>query len=200
VIVARPLRTCAVFLVAAAGAAIGCATSAPSTGYTPPTGIFISAQTIVAGHGCGTGTDQVYKYAVIVSTTSDAGPAFVTSGVFDCFTDGVFSNLPSPDGGSVAFAVSVLAYNRSSFPDALFCPPNTLPCPGDDAGDVFPWKAAANWTATCTVTEIQGVPSITTCSALEPNEPIEAGVSDAGAVEAGAIDAAPSGADSSATD
>ena len=155
VIVARPLRTCAVFL---ASAAIGCATSAPSTGYTPPTGIFIPAQTIVAGHGCGTGTDQVYKYAVIVSTTSDAGPAFVTSGVFDCFTDGVFSNLPSPDGGSVAFAVSVLAYNRSSFPDALFCPPNTLPCPGDDAGDVFPWKAAANWTATCTVTEIQGVP------------------------------------------
>jgi len=199
VIVAGPLRTCAGFLAAAACAAIGCATTAASTGYTPPTGIKIPAQSLLVDVTCGSGADQVYKYAVIVSSISDAAPAFVTSGIFDCYTDGVFSNLPSPDGGSVAFSVSVLAYNQASFPNALLCPPNTLPCPGDDAGDVLSWKAAANWTATCTVTELQGVPSETNCGALEPNGAIQAAASDTGAPEAGPIDAA-AGGDSTAAD
>jgi len=158
------------FIVAAAGVWAGCATTAPSAGYTPVTGIVIPAATIVAGHGCGTGADQVFKYAAVVSTPSGEAPAFVTSGVFDCFADGTFSNLPSPDGGSRTFDVQVFAYTEASFPPALVCPRSTVPCPGDDAGAVAPWEGSANWTTECTVTQIQGVPSITTCGALEPRD------------------------------
>jgi hypothetical protein len=166
---------------AAAAALMGCATTAPTVGYTPITGIVIPAAEIVAGHGCGTGKDQVFKFAAVVGTPPGIMPAFVTSGVFDCFADGVFSNLPAPDGGSVMFNVSVFAYNQASFPTALACPPNTVPCPGDDAGAVQPWQSSANWTTTCTVTQIQGVPSVTTCEALEPNkenEPNDGGLND----------------------
>jgi hypothetical protein len=171
VIFARtPIPVVSALLVTAAGALFGCATTAPTAGNTPITGIVIQAEGIVAGHGCGTGVEQVFKYAAVVSTPAGITPAFRTSAVFDCFADGVFSNLPSLDGGSQTFDVSVFAYNQASFPNALSCGPNTLPCPGDDAGEIGPWQASANWTATCTVTQLQGVPSVTTCGALEPND------------------------------
>lgn len=175
-----------VLAAAAPSAAIGCATTAPTTGYTPITGIEIPADAIVAGHGCGTGVDQVFKYAAVVSTPTVQ--TFVTSGVFDCFANGVFSNLPSPDGGSETFDVSIYAYNQTSFPDPLLCLPNTAPCPGDDAGAIAPWQSSANWTTTCTVIQVQGVASITKCGPLEPNEPIEAGSSGDSSSDSSAAD------------
>jgi hypothetical protein len=164
-----------VLVAAAPSATVGCATTAPTTGNTPITGIEIPADTIVASGGCGTGADQVFKYAAVVSTPTVQ--TFVTSGVFDCFADGIFSNLPSPDGGSETFNVSIYAYNQASFPKALLCLPSTAPCPGDDAGAIAPWQSSANWTTTCTVIQVQGVTSITKCGPLEPIEPIEAGSS-----------------------
>ncbi len=149
---------------------VGCATSAPSSGYTPTTGITIPAATVQAGHSCGTCDDQVYKYAVVVSAFApDAGQSsFVTSSVFDCYVDGFFSNLPAPDGGSATFDVSVFAYNARSFPTALECIPSVAPCPGDDAGTVAEVEGNANWTTSCTVIQIQGVPSQTLCNPLQP--------------------------------
>jgi len=158
-----------------------CAATAATAGNTPITGIWIPADSIIAGDGCGVGADQVYKYAAVVSTPDGGMPAFSTSGVFDCTADGLFSNLPSPDGGNQTFDVYIFAYNKASFPNPLQCGA-TLPCPGDDAGAVAPWEGSANWTTTCTVTQIQGVPSITNCGPLEPHDAGSSG-SDAGAVE-----------------
>jgi hypothetical protein len=176
--IARSFAPSLLGALAAALLGAGCNAAATTTAYTPITGLQISSSDVVAGHGCGTGAQQVYKYAAVVSSpTADGGtPAFRTSGVFDCFADGVFSNLPSLDGGNPTFVISIFAYDQASFPDALQCPANTAPCPGDDAGAVDPFAAAANWTATCTGTEIQGVTAAVTCTPLEP---FDAGSSDA---------------------
>jgi hypothetical protein len=158
---------------------IGCTTSASTTGYTPVTGIQITASDIVAGHGCGEHSGQVYKYAAVVSYANDAGVAsdagvgkpFI-SGVFDCFADGIFSNLPALDSGvPQGFDVSIYAYDKASFPRALDCPPGTAPCPGDDAGAVTQSLAAATWTTTCTATQIQGATSVASCVALHDAGP-----------------------------
>ncbi|MDP8998626.1 MAG: hypothetical protein M3O46_00765 [Myxococcota bacterium] len=158
---------------------IGCTTSASTTGYTPVTGIQITASDIVAGRGCGEQSGQVYKYAAVVSYANDAGVAtdagvgkpFV-SGVFDCFADGIFSNLPALDSGLLqGFDVSIYAYDKASFPPALACPPGTAPCPGDDAGAVNQSLAAATWTTTCTASQIQGATSVAACGALQDARP-----------------------------
>jgi hypothetical protein len=150
----------------------GCATNGPATAYTPITGIQISAADIVAGHGCGGRIGQIYKYAAVVAYPTDGGAAStpLTSGVFDCFADGIFSNLPVLDGGYQLFDVSIYAYDQASFPAALDCPSSTVHCPGDDAGAVAPWEAAANWTASCTASEYQGVTTIASCEALSPSQ------------------------------
>lgn len=53
-----------------AAAAAGCLCGCPSTGagaaYTPITGLVFRVSSVTAGHGCGEGPDQVYKYAVFV--------------------------------------------------------------------------------------------------------------------------------------
>jgi hypothetical protein len=162
---------------------VGCGASASTTVYTPLTGLEIPASLVTAGHGCGTGPLQIYKYAVVVSSSApDAGPpALVTAGVFDCFTDAVFSNLPSLDGGTnPTYFVSIYAYNYSSFPPALLCPAGAIPCPGDEAGAVAPWTASANWTGSCTGTQVAGVTASVTCTPVATN----AGSTDGG----GAID------------
>jgi hypothetical protein len=149
----------------------GCTTSGLAAAYTPITGIQISAADIVAGRGCGRGSGQVYKYAAVVAYADDGGVPgqLLTSGVFDCFADGIFSNLPLLDGGSSLFEVSIYAYDQASFPKALDCPQSATPCPGDDASAVLPWENAANWTAICTASQVQGVTTIAACEPLSPS-------------------------------
>jgi hypothetical protein len=158
------------------GACAGCANSSSSTGYTPFTEIQIPGDTVVAGHGCGPGPNQVYKYAVVVSYAGEAGPVQppIASGVFECFADGVFSNLVA-DASLETFYVEVFAYNQQSFPQqALDCsrpnPPTAFPCPGDDAGAILRWESSANWTMTCTAGELQGTPAVAVCGMLEPTD------------------------------
>jgi hypothetical protein len=154
---------------AAFGVASGCATQASTTLYTPITGIQIPAAVVVTGHGCGTRPGQVYKYAAIVTYPVEGGAATVTSGVFDCFADGIFANLPTIDGGT--FRVNVYAFSQGSFPPALACsPPNSVPCPGDDAGSVAAYAASADWTAECTATQVPGITTVASCGSLEPSD------------------------------
>src|ERR1700745_1041166 len=95
-------------LLPACGAALplaGCPTTDTTASYTPITGILIRSSSLVAGHGCGTGPGQIYRYAAILYYAPDAGggPGPVEAGVFDCFTDGIFSNLPATPTNSLDF-------------------------------------------------------------------------------------------------
>jgi phosphoribosylformylglycinamidine synthase len=59
--------------------------------------------------------------------------------VFDCFTDALFTNLPSPNGASTDYDIVIYAYDKASFPPALGgCEYTSLlsACPGDDAAVV----------------------------------------------------------------
>jgi hypothetical protein len=270
----RPFGRTPDWAMVAAGvgfACAGCATSAPTTLYTPVTGITIPASAITAGRGCGPLPEQVFKYAAVVTprassgssggaldggtadsaaseagsqeatapdddgtdgdasneevdgdvsdgailaeaaeggtetdatldgtTEEDASPDVAqeggapngvsaggeaseggaaiirTSGVFDCFADGFFTNLPITNGTTPAFDIHIFAFNKDSFPPALDCGPDAgtmarPPCPGDDPAAVEPWERAANWTTDCTATEVLGVTAIATCPALTPS-------------------------------
>jgi hypothetical protein len=158
--------------VVAGGAALvlaGCPSTATTAAYTPITGIIIRASSLVSGHGCGTGAGQVYKYAALLSYADEAGApgAPVYSGVFDCFTDGIFSNLPSSDAGGLDFALTIYAWSHDAFPDALQCPadPNN-PCPGDDPGTVLSNAGTPTWTTTCTATQQSGISVVAVCEPL----------------------------------
>jgi hypothetical protein len=149
----------------------GCPNTAVTTLYTPPTGIQIDSQNLVAGVGCGPGPGQVYAYAAVVTQITDAGAPFVTSGVFDCFSDALFTNLPSPDGGPTVYGVAIYAYDRASFPAELGgCAylQSSVACPGDDASVVHHYESQATWTTSCTATQFQGVPQFASCAPLMP--------------------------------
>jgi len=191
--------------VALALALAGCPNTASTSIYTPPTGIQIDSQDLVAGVGCGPGPGQVYRYAAVVTQVADAGTPFVTSGVFNCYSDALFTNLPSPDGGSTLYSIAVFAYDSASFPAALGgCEYDTLnaPCPGDDASVVKRYESQATWKTTCTATQFQGVPQIATCGQLEPTGAVAGDGGDAGetADATGAGDAADASHAPDATD
>jgi hypothetical protein len=161
----------------AAMALAGCPNTASTSIYTPPTGIQIDSQQLVAGLGCGSGPGQVYSYAVIVGPPEmdggdgTKGPAIAT-GVFDCFSNALFMNLPSPDGGAADFGLNIFAYDRASFPPELGgCEnvPLNQTCAGDDASVVTHFASQATWTTHCRATQYQGVPQTAQC--LKPLEP-----------------------------
>jgi len=180
----RFLAIACLAIVASACWLAGCPTTSTLTAYTPITGIVIRSADLVAGHGCGTGPDQVYKYVAVLaysaggSNKPKSSIVPYTSTVVSCYTDAIFSNLQASAGSnpSYDFTVYVYAYNATSFPQALACTPDTAGgCPGDnpcstatpcDAG-VEP-RYPPSWTATCSATELAGVPALATCGALEP--------------------------------
>jgi hypothetical protein len=192
-------RSCVRLLSALVGCAVGllvgCATPAPTTVYTPITGIQIRSSDIVAGHGCGQAAQQVYKYVAIIAYRTDGGAPGVpiASAVFDCFADGIFSNLPALDSGGQAFDVRVYAYNAFAFPcQGLACPQASCPlddagvakttvaaCSGEDASVATQAVAAmaANWEWACTVEQVPGVTSVASCTPLAPSEagPVDGG-------------------------
>ncbi len=179
--------------VALAAALAGCPNTASTSIYTPPTGIQIDSQQLVAGLGCGPGPGQVYQYAAVVTQVTDAGPPYVTSGVFECFTSALFANLPSPDGGPTEYGIAIYAYDRAAFPPALAgCAyvPLSSKCAGDDAAVVSRFESQATWKTSCTATEYQGVPQVAVCGPLLPTEAGDGG--DAGEM-GDAADAAEAG-------
>jgi hypothetical protein len=165
----------------------GCPNGDSGLVYTPITGIEVEASTLVAGYGCGTGPGQVYKYAVLVTYENEAGPETYAaySGVFDCYTNAIFSNLQPDDAGSLSFVLQVYAFNQASYPTVL----ENLAF-ADDAGAVEQVAPAANWTTTCTATQQTGISTVALCQPLEPVSGLpDAGAADAdaGPTEAGAI-------------
>jgi hypothetical protein len=220
-------------LAAAACALVACATSSTTLPVFPPiTGIVIRSSSLVAGIGCGTGDDQVYRYAAVVTfAPTEGGTPSTTSftNIFDCFTDGVFENLPA-DNGNLNFDVSIYAYNFKDYgpataaaPMGAGLPPDLACPPGNDATGCVPattpltddQKKDATWTTLCTATQQAGVPVLAVCPLLvatgdgdAATTPVDASseASDGGeagprAPDAGADGAADAGMDASdATD
>src|SRR5258708_11727380 len=184
---ARPLAFSATFACASACALTGCPSVTTTTGYTPITGIVIRSSALVAGYGCGTGLDQVYRYVAVVSyATADGGEGTpLVANVFECFTDGVFANLPASDSGSQAFVVTILAYNFASFPSYLACPPSGGPCAAQDAGALLGSAPEPTWRTECTATQQQGIPVLAVCNPFEPGNADEDAAGDAVADVAG---------------
>jgi hypothetical protein len=167
----------------------GCPATATTAPYTPITGILVRSSSLVAGHGCGAGPDQVYKYAALLSYADGAGGegAPVYSGVFDCFTDGIFSNLPSSEAGSLDFALTIYAWDRAAFPGALQCPADpSNPCPGDDPATVLSNAGSPTWTASCSATQQSGISVVAVCGPLQPpGGPGDGGGGGGGGADAG---------------
>ena len=140
--------------------------------------------------GAGREPRHIYKYAVLLTYDDEAGPetSAAYSGVFDCFTNAVFSNLQADDAGSVSFLLQVYAFNQASYPAVL----DDLTV-ADDAGAVEDLAAAATWTTTCTASQIWA--SLRSRSAY-PLRPVGASL-DAGPGEA---DAGPGDADAGSVD
>jgi len=163
---------------AATVALAGCPTAATSTAYTPVTGILIRSATLVAGHGCGTGPGQVFRYAALLSYADEAGAPLgppVYSGVFDCFADGLLSNLSASDANDYAFSVQIYAWDAADFPSVLACASgaNTgpQPCPGDDPATVSANVGTPTWTTTCEANQESGVSALAVCGPLAATSP-----------------------------
>jgi len=170
-------------LAAAACAFVACTTSTVTTVFPPITGIVIRSSSLVAGIGCGTGDDQVYRYAAVVTfAPTEGGTPSTTSftNIYDCFVDGVFENLPA-DNGNLNFDVSIFAYNFKDYGPATSTTPTgaglspDLACPpGNDATGCVPattpltddQKRDATWTTVCTATQQSGVPVLAVCPPL----------------------------------
>lgn len=175
--------------LAGGGLLAACPSTATTTSYTPITGITIESSSLVAGYGCGTAPGQVYAYAALLSYTDDAGASKspVYSGVFDCYANAQFANLPENDGGALSFDVQIFAWDQASFPQVLRCLPSTsspasaADCPGDSVSTVLSNAGTPNWTTTCTATQELGVSAIAVCAPLTPTAPThDAGTADAG--------------------
>ncbi len=145
---------------------IGCSGTSASDTLTPITGITVRAETLTASRGCGRGPTQVFKYAVAVLGRNpgqlSSFDVKIAGGVYDCFTDAQFVNLPS-SGGSFDYSLQVFAYNEAAFTKA-----------GEDkvkAAAVNPTDLPSTnptLTTTCTAQEFDQVQSLAACDPLAP--------------------------------
>ncbi len=158
--------------VAATLGLAACPASPSTTLYTPITGLVINSESLLAGIGCGTGPGQVYKYAAVVRLAGDASESGLpVSGVFDCFTNAQFANLATPDGNLTSYDIAIYAFNEASFPPALAACDNLqsdAACAGENPSAVLEFAGMANWTTTCTATQVPGVSEVAVCNSLVP--------------------------------
>lgn len=142
---------------------LGCGSTSASDALTPITGITVRAETLTAGRGCGRGPTQVFKYAVVVFGRNPNDTAkldtLLTGGIYDCFTDAQFVNVPS-SAGSFDYSLQVFAYNEAAFGKAgeanvkaAAQNPTTLP------------QTNPTLTTTCTAQELDQVQTLAVCEA-----------------------------------
>ena len=143
---------------------LGCSSTGSTDALTPITGISVRAETLTAGRGCGRGPTQLFKYAVVVLGRNPQNLAsfdtVMTGGVYDCFSDAQFINVPA-SGGSFDFNIRVFAYNAAAY---------------QAAGDAQVRAAALNpsslprtnptLTTTCVAQEFDQVLSLAACQPL----------------------------------
>jgi hypothetical protein len=169
-----------------AGPAFGCGSTSGDVIVEPITGVTVLADTVTAGHGCGTGVTQIFKYAVVALGRTDATKVDTVLGgtVYDCFTDAQFVNLPQ-SAGSFDYELQIYAYNQAAYlaaiggDDVAFA--NRVAAgPSPDGGEPL---SATNptFTTICTGTEIDQVQVLAVCDPLKPGS---AGVEGGAAADA----------------
>lgn len=156
--------------------AYGCTTDTTTITLPPITGIIVRSESLIAGRGCGTGPTEVYKYAAVVVNADGNNLA---GGVYDCFADGVFANLPASDAGSLTFSVYIYAYDQAQYLqddsnggtiESAASTPSLGPVPLDGGGlalDSLP----ATWRTTCAATQQSNIEVLAVCLPLAPEVP-----------------------------
>jgi hypothetical protein len=146
------------------GLVVGCGSTSASDTLTPITGITVRAETLTAGRGCGKGPTQVFKYAVVVFGRNPGDTAkldtLVAGGVYDCFTDAQFVNVPA-SAGSFDYSLQVFAYNAAAYQAAGDGPIRAAALDPTKLPQTNPTLAT-----TCTAQELDQVQSLAVCQAL----------------------------------
>lgn len=91
---------------------VACESSGGDGGLSPITGVLVKSESLFATRGCGTAAREGFKYAAFVESQDDQ---VVAAGVYDCFADASFVNLPRSRTGSLTFDVYVLAFDAPSW-------------------------------------------------------------------------------------
>ena len=150
-----------------------CASSSPTTGITPITGVVIRSESLIVGHGCGRAPAQVFKYLAVVSSVDPSFPQGSSpprsyAQVFDCFADGVFVNLIASPSGSLSFNVDIFLYNADDYAahtSDIQAIQQAAPQISPDSGTI-PNPPPSTWTTTCTATQQQNVVVLAVCRPL----------------------------------
>ena len=147
-----------------------CSDSSAAPTLSPVTGIVVPAADLTRTRGCGSGSTEIYKYAVVVSaSTADGGASVapVARGVYDCFVDATFlggssTALPVGVDGTATYSLDVIALNATdyasqrAFVDDLTKPSTVL--------DLPKFLNLAGWRYHCEGTMRQDVISVVACS------------------------------------
>jgi hypothetical protein len=188
------------FFSAAAIVAVPACSNVDAGGVTPITGVLVLSDTLTAGHGCGTGDDQIFEYATIISiATSPQVPAsfagtYVTGGTTKCFTNATFVDVCTYNSGDSAYDLSIYAFNEKEWnatlePDggstvtdqinqanvknAPLLTATSSSCAAAELAIVTQAKVSpgAGWTTTCTAAEQLNAPVTAACAPLQAVSP-----------------------------
>jgi hypothetical protein len=89
-----------------------CSGTTATTTTSPVTQVIVRADALLAGHGCGTGDAQAYKYA---ATIFDADKVPRGTGLYDCFADATFTNLSGSSTGAYTFTLRIQVFNANTY-------------------------------------------------------------------------------------
>ena len=170
----------------AATISAACTDDTTTTTYTPVTGVIVRAQSLTAGIGCGTASDQIFKYVAVAVNTDDFASI---AGVYDCYADAVLVNLTASSDASIAFTVHVYAFNQAAYEKSATAIAAAVAAPNTSsatfAGPAFA-SLSATYTTTCTATEEGNIQAVAVCGNLVSTSPTgTTGSGDAGS-DAGA--------------
>ena len=158
-------------LIAAFAVLFACSGSSSSSGIPPITGIVIRAETLTTGRGCGTAPSQLFKYAAVVYGFGGGDPSEPTSynvpiaaGVYDCFADGTFVELPQT-GGSFTYRLEVFAYAQPAYA--------AVSAAVESAGTNADILRSTNptWVTACFATQQRDVQALAVCGPLVSGTP-----------------------------
>lgn len=96
---------------------LACSSTGTGAGIVPVTAIVVPADHVTQARGCGPGAGKVFKYAALVSAVDDSGAAGergLAHGVYDCFVDASFANLPLGNGIK-RYRVELVAFDEAGY-------------------------------------------------------------------------------------
>ncbi len=164
-------------LVLLAAVAVACTdtTATESVGYAPVTGIVVRSESAVGALGCGTAPGQVFKYVAVLrgptdfafDAGADASVAtpdrLVGVGIYDCFSDGLFTDL-SVDA---SYGVDLFGFSKATWDTeggALGTLSATPPGTAADASTQIRAHKPIS-TTSCTAVQRTGVQTVASCPA-----------------------------------